>query len=372
MQKTEVLLLLCALLKPSSRSEIETLKEKISNKQIPWVEIVEIANRNYLIPVLYAELQDKQLLELLPDKQLQEYLYAIYTFNSERNEQIIEQLKDIVSILKPFHITPLFLKGSASLSEKDYSSIGMRSLTDVDILIKEDELNQAFDELIKSGYSFVREEDERTLTKDFHHIEPISKEGMPTSVELHRTVLGKKATGYMLDFSEHITKSSHPDFLDVDIFTPTYRLYHAFLHTELQDDDHKFKRLALRHLFDFTILVHTYYQHIDWKLLEQLVIEINCKEILDDYLYMAKIFFSLETPLTIENTRTKQHYNMILKAFELQDTKMGKFYPLSAQIPQLLARYSYKRLQKIYSFESYAGYVVAIFKYFYRHLLTLF
>jgi len=371
LQKTEVLLLLCSLLKPSSLNEIEILKEKIANKQIPWVEIVEIANQDYLIPVLYAELKEKQLFKLLPDKQLQEYLHAIYTFNCDRNRQIIEQLKDIVSILKPFHITPLLLKGSISLSEKDYPSIGMRSLIDIDILIKKDELNQAFDELIKSGYSFVKEEDKRTLSKDAHHLEPISKEGMPTSVELHRTVLGKIATGYVLDLSKHITKSKHPDFLDVDIFTPTYRLYHAFLHIEVQHQNHKFKRLGLRHLFDFTMLVHAYSNHIDWKHLDQLVIAINSKEILDDYLYMAKMFFSLETPLTIENAKTKKHYNMILKAFELKDTRLGMFYPLSAQLPTILYAFSYKRLQKIYSFNSYVGYIVAIFKHFKHNLHKL-
>ena len=348
--------------------ELETLKERLLNKQIPWSEIIEIANQNYLIPALYAELKVKQLFEILPDKQLQEYLYAVYVFNNERNEQIIEQLKDILSILKPFHITPLLLKGSASLCEKDYLSIGVRHLTDIDILIKEEELDQAFNEMVKSGYSFVKEEHELPLDKEFHHIEPISKEGMPTSVELHRTVLAKIAREYMLDFSKHITKSSHHDFLDVEIFTPTYRLYHAFLHTELQDDNHRIKLLDLRHLFDFTVLVHKYSDQIDWKLLKQLVVENNCIEILNDYLYMAKIFFSLETPLTTENQKTKQHYNMILKVFELEGTKRGKLYPPSVQIPKLLAAYSYKRLQKIYSFESYSGYIVAVFKHLNHHL----
>ncbi|MFK5937461.1 MAG: hypothetical protein QM497_03595, partial [Sulfurimonas sp.] len=117
-----------------------------------------------------------------------------------------------------------------------------------------------------------------------------------------------------------------------------------------------------------TVLVHKYSHHIDWKLLDQLVIATNCKEILDDYLYMAKMFFSLETPLTTQNIKTKQHYNMLLKAFELKGTKMGKLYPPSAQIPKLLSAYSYKRLQKLYSFESYSGYVVAIFKHLNHHL----
>jgi len=368
MNRKNALLLFCTFLKPLSKKEVLEYRQKIIDDKIPWLQLIAIANSNYMIPLLYMALQKNCLYDDILDEQLKEYLYTIYTFNYERNKQILQQLDDLVSTLSPLGITPLLLKGSAVLCENDYDDLGARSLTDIDILIKEDALKNAFNALVANGYHFTREEDKRTLTKDFHHIEPISKEGYPSSVELHRTILGKGVSTYMLDYEQHMTKSTHKDFTDINILTPTYRLYHAFLHTELQDADYKFKRLALRHLFDFTVLVKKYEQEIDWKLLDQLVTKKECKEILEDYLYVVNQLFSLQTPLTTTTKRARKHYRMVCKEFELRNSWLGYFYPLSAQIPKLLQAYSYKKLQKIYSFNSYNGYIIAIFKHFYFHI----
>jgi len=334
MQNIEELLILCKLLRPASKEEINQLKDEILKDKIPWTYVIALANRDYLIPALYIELQNKKLFEFLKDKELKNYLSEIFRFNTNRNQEIVTQLEDIAKILTPLKIYPLFLKGSISLIQKDYQNIGMRSLTDIDIYIKSDDLLPALNELKKHNYTYVRDTDKECIDDDYHHLEPLYKEGMPSSIELHRNILGNKALNYITYTQDKIQKSTNPIFKDVDILTPTYRIYHAFLHTEIQDDNHRLKYLALRHLFDFTILVRKYYKDIDWNLLNQLVRSNNCKKILDDYLYMAKILFNLETPLTVDNNRTRIYYKKMIKSFELEGTFKGMFYPL---IPKLLS-----------------------------------
>lgn len=357
MKKREELLLLCALLRPAGQDEIEGLREKIMQKSMPWADIIALANNDYLVPALCARLQNKGLLEAIEDEQLKGYLHALFAFNTERNLRIREQLEDLVSVLEPLKIVPFFLKGAVVLSEEDYPSLGMRSMTDIDVMVDEKELQRTFEALQRSGYRFVRSEDEHKLDEEHHHLEAMHKAGMPAALELHRHAVGAEASAYIAYVPQNRQKSSNALFSNVDILRPTYRLYHAFLHTEIQHGYHKNKYLALRHLFDFSLLAEKYSTRVDWELLRQLAATNHCKGMLEDYLYLAKMLFSLETPLTVENRRTRRHYAMMLTSFDLEGSLLGKLYPLGAKLSGM---YSYKKLQKHYAFSGAIGYLGAL------------
>lgn len=360
MQTTKEVFILCEFLRPSSQDEIATLKEKILHDEIPWIEVVELANSDYLIPALYVALEDKQLLQVIRDEQLINYMREVYALNSERNLQILEQIKDIITLLKPLGITPLLLKGSAVLTEDDYQTLGMRSMTDIDIMVDSTKVEESFNALQVSGYSFVESEHQnRSLSKHHHHLEAMQKAGMPAALELHTSILGGVAKEYIDNTPDNMRKSINENLKDADILIPTYRLYHAFLHSEILHFNHRSKSLALRHLFDFTVLANKYYKEIDWKLLYQLCILHNCKDILEDYLYVCKTLFSLQTPITIKSRKAKRHCEKILKSYELEGTLKGAFYPLEYK---LKGYYGYERLKNKYGFKSFIGYPPALFK----------
>jgi len=359
MQKIEELMLLCTLLGQTSQEEIAALRERVLCDKIPWVGIIALANSDYLVPALYGQLKNKKLFEVIQDEQLKGYMREVYAFNTERNYQILDQLKHLASLLIPLGSAPLLLKGSAILTEGDYPSFGMRCMTDIDIMLDKKELGQTLEVLKRSGYSFVNGEEKHQVENDHHHLEAMQKDGMPAALELHYHAVGGKASEYIIQDCDNMQKSTNKNFKELDILLPTYRLYHAFLHTEIQHKNHKFKSLGLRHLYDFTVLTTKYKEEIDWKLLRQLAVSNHCKEVLDDYLYLANMLFSLHTPLTVENSRTRRHYKMVLKSFELKGTFLGQFYPLRAKLE---STYSYKKLQKRYIFNSVVGYIVAVFK----------
>lgn len=364
MKKREELLLLCALLRPAGQDEIEGLREKIVQKRMPWVDIIALANNEYLVPALCSQLEKKGVLEAIEDEQLKGYLHALFAFNTERNLRIRRQLEDLVSVLEPLDIVPCFLKGAVVLSEEDYPSLGMRSMTDIDVMVNEKELMLSFEALQRSGYSFVRSEDEHKLGGEHHHLEAMRKDGMPAALELHRHVLGGEASAYVAYLPENRQKSSNPLFSNVDILRPTYRLYHAFLHTEIQHGYHKNKYLALRHIFDFSLLAQKYSTQVDWELLRQLAVSNRCIGVLEDYLYLCKMLFLLETPLTVENRRTRRHYAMMLTSFDLEGSILGKLYPPGAKLSGM---YSYKKLQKHYAFSGITGYLGALARQIGRH-----
>lgn len=355
---------LCEIISVSA--DREKIKQKIHSDSIDWLSIVEIANQEFLTPVLCYQLNKNDFFVTNNDEKLFTYLNEIFTINTNRNIQIVEQLKDIVSILNSSDIEPLLLKGSASLVENDYEHIGIRFLSDIDLMVSSKELEKAYRLLIKSGYKKI--DANFIVLENHHHLWPLEKEGMPVMVELHRRVMGGNSGIEYIPFSTTTSlKSYNPYFSNTWVFNPTYKLYHAFFHTEVDDNNYMLKHLDLRHLYDFTVLTKKYLEEIDWDHLEQLVISRDIQNSFKVYLYMVKELFGLTTPLTVDNKRVRKDYNKVLKSFELQGTIRGDFYPL---FPKLKKLYGNQKLKNTYHYHNDIYYIYYVLKHLIHQFKT--
>ncbi len=178
------LVTLSEIISPSS--DREKIKQEILSDTINWLGVVEIANTNFLTAALYYSLLDKDLLIVIDDKELLNYLEQIYTINLKRNQKIIEQSKEIADILSKKDIKPVFLKGTASLLQNDYKDVGMRFLSDIDLCIDEFSLHEASELLIDTGYIAG---DEKSLSPNWMHLPAMYHEKWDMVIELHRYVL---------------------------------------------------------------------------------------------------------------------------------------------------------------------------------------
>ncbi len=333
---------------------------------IDFLKLVEIANHEFLTSAFFYQLDKNNFFRNNNDKELFTYLNEIFRLNTNRNAQIVKQLKEIVSILSSAGIEPLLLKGSASLVENDYEHIGIRFLSDIDFMVHPEQIEEAYELLIDAGYKKV---DADFIVHDtYHHLWPIEKEGMPVMVELHRRVMGGNSGIEYIPFSPETSyKSNNPDFLNAWVFNPTFKLYHAFLHTELDDNNYKLKHLDLRHLYDFTVLAKKYYGKVEWDELDRLVRSLGLVNNFQAYLYMAKILFGLITPLTVDNKKVRSDYKKILKSFELRGTVREDFYPL---FPKLQRLYAKQRLKDIYHYKKDIYYPYYVLKHILYQLKT--
>ncbi|WP_201352043.1 nucleotidyltransferase domain-containing protein [Hydrogenimonas urashimensis] len=324
------------------------LTHDIGDQNIDFLNIVSIANRQYLTAALFWSLYKHGFFSKSRDKELHAYLYEIFQINAQRNRLIIEQIKEIVSLLNHEGIEPLLLKGSAALVENDFEHIGIRFLSDIDLMVNKEDIDRAYRLLQDAGYSEAKIANIRAT---YHHMPPVQKSDRPVIVELHKRVSGGHSKIEYIPFnSETSMRCTHSDFSGAWVLKPTYRLYHAFLHTEIDDKNYMLRRLDLRHLHDFCVLANKYADKIEWDKLDALVRSRKLQKHFNAYLYQAKVFFSLDTPLTVETKEVKKHLEGVLKSFEMEGSVRGEFYPLMQKLqvwyhPETLKdRYNYQSM----------------------------
>jgi len=355
------------------KEDLYLLTDCLSNEKsvsyepnINFLNLVEIANHEFLTSAFFYQLNKNNFFKKNDDEELFLYLSEIFRLNTVRNTQILEQLKEIVALFNSANIECLLLKGCASLVENDYEHIGIRFLSDIDIMVHPEQIEEAYELLINAGYR--KTDADIFLPDSHHHLWPIAKDNMPVVVELHHRVMGGNSRMEHIPFSKETSyKSNNPEFLNTWILNPTYKLYHTFLHTEFNDNNYNLKRLDLRHVYDFTVLTKKYYDQVHWKQLNQLVKSLRLVNNFTAYLYICKKLFCLKTPLTVENKKVHSDYKKIITSFELRGTRRGNLYPL---FPKLKGLYSKQRLKRIYHYKTDVYYPYYLLKHFIYQLKT--
>lgn len=142
------IVLLCAM--NGIRTVPKTKFKEVIQRDVNWDLVVKTAQKHGLGFVLYKEL--KQIgSELVPGNTLSK-LQDSYVKNSARNFFLCVNLVKIVALLNKHKIIAIPFKGPVQ-SECIYKDIGLRSFSDLDILVKREDAVNARDLLLKSGFT---------------------------------------------------------------------------------------------------------------------------------------------------------------------------------------------------------------------------
>ena len=317
--KLESLFILSEIISPSS--DREKIKQNILSDSIDWLSVVEIANAHFLTAALYYSLLDKNLLNLIDDEELLTYLEQIYIINLHRNQKIIEQLKEIAQILLKKEIKPVFLKGVASLLQNDYKDVGMRFLSDIDFCVFEETLKEASELLIDSGYMSDKE---KSINPNWLHLPPMYNKKWDMVIELHRYVLSYRYSSIVP--CKEINYQRSKQYTNVFLLTPTYRLLHAYMHSEIVDRHYYTKTINLRQLYEIAILVEKYKHEIDWIVIERVLKTHRLYNKFNNTLNLIIKLFHMEIPEVKNRNISKLHVQLLLSHFTNLDTLLSKTY----------------------------------------------
>ncbi len=214
---------------------------------------VEFSSREKLAPTLAKAIEELKLEKHLP-ADLVVWLQLARRRNTERNERILDEIGKFTEHLNEIGISPCFLKGAAYILDDVYGHIGDRFLLDVDCLLPEEQLDEAFEHLRRVGYTPWCIEG---VTRSSSHLHPLFSPTYEVSFELHRHMCylspidaGVLPAGYVLDGSEERRRRKAAFSLP----NMTHRLSHALSHATLSPEQVLRGGLYLRDLVDLDIL----------------------------------------------------------------------------------------------------------------------
>lgn len=278
----------------------ETLEKTLSNPSFNWDNIVIEGSKHLVLPAIYCRLKAKKLCHLLPPE-LNTYLEELTTLNANRNCAIIKQINTLSSLLKQHNIDHVFLKGAALLIGDFYDNIAERMVGDIDILVADNQLDDAFNLLKENNYKPLAE----TLGSTFFehkHLPRLITENNICAVELHR----KLFMSYQDNDLKNTSVLAHKQtYKNNTIALPALKhlLKHNVLNFQVNDKGQLYNSISFRPAYDSIILLNRLNFNIP---------EYNGK-IFKNYFNIAGLFFQDLKPLGIENNSVTRFYLFKLK-----------------------------------------------------------
>ena len=337
----------------SHSSDTEEIKQKILSDTIDWLSVVEIANTHFLTAALYYSLLDKDILNLINDEELITYLEQIYTTNLQRNLRIIEQLKKISQILLEKDIKPVFLKGAASLLQNDYKDVGMRFLSDIDFCVSENDFIQAKEQLIYAGYiPDMLDSGIKDIEKHHHWWPMYHPNWEEMGIEIHRAILTFPYS-HLIECNENNCQNS-TYYPNMTILSPTFRLIHTYIHSDIVDRSYAFKKMDLRQLYEMSRIIDNHTSQIDWRYIEDFFKTHKMWGKFNNRLCLIKTLFKVHSHVLVENKKCRLHLSALYMFFKYPNTFLINKYT-NFQI--LRFQLSYRKIRQRYGASTKKEYI---------------
>jgi hypothetical protein len=246
----EILLLLAtASLSPSRKKRISQLL----TGNVEWRYLLELAEFHNITPLIAHNLTANGLASNVPQLYI-ERLSQIYNATLYRNVILSHELRKILSTLSQNGITAIVLKGTI-LSEQLYGNPGLRTMADIDILVKPKELSLAGSLLVEMGYKQLVTQQEQG--HPFHEV--YSKQTQfPFFIELHWNLDDEKLVSVPGQIIWHRAQRLQIQEGSTMVLSPEDNFLFLSNHLSKQDGQ------LLRSLCDITELLKRYEIALDW------------------------------------------------------------------------------------------------------------
>jgi len=264
------------------------------NKPLNWDYIFDCSIKQGITPLFYWSLKKLNNSKDVPPETMQG-LEKRYYNNLARNMLFYNELNKVLKAFKKANIDVIVLKG-AFLAEEIYKNIGLRPMSDIDLLVKEKDLQKVKVEMNKLMYfpkyvfpTKLHEQQFKLLNEEL----PYENKTKKITLEIHWNIQSPKhLDGIKIeDFWEN-AKSVKVAGVETLTFAPENLLQHLCLHVD------KHIKLSTappaKPLRDFCDIaeVTTYYKNkIDWNYLVQSSKDYEVTEPVFQGLFIAKNYF---------------------------------------------------------------------------------
>ena len=166
------------------------LRSELSDPKMDWEWLVKSSSQQGVMTSAYCRLKHKNLIDVLPSD-LNSYLSEITNINRNRNQSLLNQIKELSLLFNTHKIHHVFVKGCALLASGVYNDIGERMVGDIDILVEPTHLHKAERLLKETDYNSL-EESHFGKYKDHRHLPRLIHPDRLGAVEIHSKLLRKE------------------------------------------------------------------------------------------------------------------------------------------------------------------------------------
>jgi Uncharacterised nucleotidyltransferase len=227
-----------------------------------WMSLLGLANETLTTPALMEFVTHFK--DQIPEDVCL-YVREIFERNVARNDRLAAQLTETVAAINDRGVTPVLLKGAATLATAASPHWGSRLMSDLDIMVWPDQIEATSDALLALGYS------EHFLTppgdgKWYMELKRPSDVGM---VDLHRALPGPACFYRPSGDAKQHCKMMPIGRGRAYIPSATYQTLILTIHDQFQDSDYWIGNIDVRHLIELRDLAISP-EGIDWEMLAAL------------------------------------------------------------------------------------------------------
>jgi hypothetical protein len=293
------LLLYCSRL--SINEDIVYKIEEILSNILDWNYIFECSARQGISPLFYWNLKNINNGKNVPPE-VMKGLKKIYYSNLAQNMLFYNELSKILMAFKGADIDTIVLKG-AFLAEKIYKNIGLRPMSDIDLLVKEKDLQKVKRELTKLMYFaptiiFPTKLHEQFQMVRSNELPPFVHSIKRIVIEIHWDIQPPQ-NPYQVDINKfwNNAKSIKVAGIEVLTFAPEDILQHLCLHLHKHINSSSAPPAKpLRDYCDIAEVTKHYKETINWNSLLQSSKSYRTEEPIFHGLYIAKKYFEAFVP----------------------------------------------------------------------------
>ena len=229
-----------------------------------WNSLVREALRHQLGALTYRLLTDGPFATRVP-AEAERHLRAKYVEGAFQNAVLLRQTSRLIAQLDKAGIPVMLLKG-VHLCRFVYSEPGLRSMSDVDLMVPRERLADAEQVCLQLGYGPVpRPSVEETCARS-NHLAKLFKRGAPV-LELHWTI-ELPTSPFRIDLAGLWARSRAAELegVPVRLLAPEDLVLHLSLHGSYH---HVFDWWALKGLVDLDAVLVRYGAELDWAALAE-------------------------------------------------------------------------------------------------------
>jgi hypothetical protein len=225
-----------------------------------WAQILRQAGQNGVTPLLYHRVRTTVPGPPVPPLVL-DHLQDTAVRSAAQSLQTGRELAQVLEAFRRHGIAVIVLKGG-HLGRVVYESSALRTMCDLDIMVRRDELTRAADVLAELGYVPQYYDVEVVDYARHHHLRPMARpDGI--RVEIHWNI-APPASPFAIDLDGLWERAHRAEIVGVEtlVLSPEDLVLHLCLHTSFS---HKF-RVGLRMCWDLLEVTRHYRDIIDWDL----------------------------------------------------------------------------------------------------------